>query len=872
MVPGETLNLLLCNGLKPCSTCIKRRLTCIYTGPHGASQFFPHGSPEASNKRRQIEATPPESHTALPEHTAFPMDVDSDSHACGSHPAGEITPPWDDPKPRIQVSLLQAQRGQRSSISASRPTVSFLSAYDHPRKTDNDIETQSRHSTISGPDEEADVFKMNRMLKDSAGRLLYLGDSATLSYLQLIRNCVELAAGTSPFTHDPSRHQIMEVNVSLPPDIRPPHLLLPPDPATGRVLAESFFINTMGLVDVFDKQEFMASVESCYTDPLHVDTCTLCLLYLVFAIGLVLANPASDTEEFKIVERMRGEKKTDWAEMFYRSAKLLGDPVSGFEDADLWSVKALVLMSVYTLAISKRNAAYAYYGMAVRSAFALGLHRKESLPPIPVSQRDIRRNLWKTLVVLDRFLSASLGRPTAINEDDCSESLLDPSEPPLDPGTDEARDLIVHVEGLNAVVRSSQAIGTILKRVYSKRKVTTALAQGIVDKSRHWSAKLHPDLHWKRAYKPLTAGHGIALLHANLFQGHTTILLTRPFFLFMIHKTQAARMSGEPASSVRVRSKLEKFSSACVEVSNNSILLVQRAYQDNHLSQRNPFVLYFLFAASLIILSNEFFGLFNVEVYETRIENAIAIMRYCAETDPQANRLLYILTEFRAVVAEKGQSPRRDSLNTAPKISSTPSSTFDPMANLTGVYDTLSRSTSAYDVPSMSEPKLSNLTRHNSLASMAVPALSEASSSHSSVLGVGSSKLDMQQQLSGTTPPQSSHHSTSLSSQNVNEYYSRPNLSTPNPAATLQTPTDPIGDGSEIDFDSFWHWSLNGMSGTGAPMGASGSGIPVVPASNGFTNAMGGPSFPAFSLNPAGQNGMGGLNGNIHMYPPSNFV
>jgi hypothetical protein len=63
-----------------------------------------------------------------------------------------------------------------------------------------------------------------------------------------------------------------------------------------------------------------------------------------------------------VIERMRSDKKNDWAEMFYRSAKLLGDPVSGFEDADLWSVQALVLMSIYTLAISKRNAAYAYYG------------------------------------------------------------------------------------------------------------------------------------------------------------------------------------------------------------------------------------------------------------------------------------------------------------------------------------------------------------------------------------------------------------------------------------------------------------------------------------------------------------------------------
>jgi len=229
--------------------------------------------------------------------------------------------------------------------------------------------------------------------------------------------------------------------------------------------------------------------------------------------------------------------------------------------------------------------------MGVRSAFALGLHRRESLPAIPEPQREIRRNLWKTLVILDRFLSASLGRPTAINEHDCSESLLDPSKAPIEPEGDDATDKVAHVEGLNAVVRSSQAIGIILERVYSKRKVTTALAHEIAEKTRNWSAQLHPDLNWRRAHKPLTAGHGTALLHANLFQSHTTVLLTRPFFLFMIHKTQDARRRGEASSGRNGRSKLEKFSRACVEASNNSIHVAYRAFLDEYLSQRNPFVL-----------------------------------------------------------------------------------------------------------------------------------------------------------------------------------------------------------------------------------------------------------------------------------------
>lgn len=121
----------------------------------------------------------------------------------------------------------------------------------------------------------------------------------------------------------------------------------------------------MGLIHVFDRQIFLAITQSCYDDPLSVDNHTVCHLYLVFAIGLVLANPAADTEEAKIVDRLRKDTRTDWAEVLYRSAKLLGDAVSGFEDAGLWSVQALILMSVYTLAISKRNAAYAYYGQSI---------------------------------------------------------------------------------------------------------------------------------------------------------------------------------------------------------------------------------------------------------------------------------------------------------------------------------------------------------------------------------------------------------------------------------------------------------------------------------------------------------------------------
>lgn len=75
-----------------------------------------------------------------------------------------------------------------------------------------------------------------------------------------------------------------------------------------------------------------------------------------------MAGPRPGSPEEVIIEKLRSDKKVNRAEFFFRNAKSLADPVSGFEDADFWSIQALLLMSLYMLSVSKRNASYAYYG------------------------------------------------------------------------------------------------------------------------------------------------------------------------------------------------------------------------------------------------------------------------------------------------------------------------------------------------------------------------------------------------------------------------------------------------------------------------------------------------------------------------------
>jgi hypothetical protein len=247
---------------------------------------------------------------------------------------------------------------------------------------------------------------------------------------------------------------------------------------------DAFFTNTHGLVHVFDHKYFYRALDTTYTDPLSADPNWLCLLNLVFAIGLTLATPAQGTPEAAVIEKLRLEH-VDRAEVFYLNAKSLNDPMVGLEDADFWSVQALVLMTVFMLAKSKRNTAFALLGMAIRSAYALGLHREETLVIFNTEDQAVRRNVWRTLFVMDRFLSCSLGRPPGISEDECSGDILKSPNPPST--TDDfgfqqaflgsANFLQTGTFGLEAAVRSCSVIGVILKKIYQQRRVNTKMVR-----------------------------------------------------------------------------------------------------------------------------------------------------------------------------------------------------------------------------------------------------------------------------------------------------------------------------------------------------------------------------------------------------------
>jgi hypothetical protein len=681
------------------------------------------------------------------------------------------------------------------------------------------------------------------MLQDPTGRVIYIGDAATLSFLQLLRMMVETVAGPSPFTTDPRRHKIVEGQYSLPLGYRQTSLL--PDKQTAQVLVDAFFVNTHGLLQVFHHDSFLEKLERCYSDPLSVDTSWSCLLNLVFAIGLTMATPLSGSPEALIIDKLRSEH-LDRAEAFYLNAKNMNDPMTGLEDQDFWSVQALLLMSYYMLAKTKRNTAFALLGMAVRSALALGLHREETMVIFSPEEQRQRKDLWRSIFVMDRLLSCSLGRPTAISEDDCSGDTLHPPDNRVRHQSWSFSPKTVYdfnetgPHALEAIVRSCKVIGVILRKVYQQRKISTRLAQEISDICKSWPRLLTPILQWRQA-ATASPSQGVAILHVNLFYCHSVILLTRPFLLYILNK-ETQRHVGQPGlRGPRPFHRMERFSEACVIASVHTILLVQNAYEAGHLSRRNPAVIYFLFAATLVILASDFAGLYQIELTDKCVVNAINVMNYCAESDQQASRLVYILSCFRDVVAQQRIRRRQDQTNhsTLPSIASqlygVPTSQQQPSAAPHG--SDLAHQANPMDAT----PRLHQVPVHiypgMQTAPVNEPILTYQASEQHLHLGQNQHQTNLQHSPASTREDFSVHLSPiqgpppmDMATPSFTSASKPPSLSAMLDLSALEATRVPSlhseesGQDEQIDFDALWAWPSNtpGM-GSPRPMEAGGA-------------------------------------------------
>ncbi|KLU87868.1 hypothetical protein MAPG_06859 [Magnaporthiopsis poae ATCC 64411] len=632
-----------CDGQRPCSLCIRKKNAdnCSYDG---VNRFRAAAGPSA--KRRLDDPTAAVTPPALPQPPS-PVKTDSPSGSSmdastpfsvaamtsytpvgGTGSASGLSPEANFPPPPI-VEAAAASASPHGNMRSADPAPGAGSWSEAPP------EGPSSWMDVRIP---AHLYATERMLGLSlpeGDTVNLLGCSSHLAYLDALRNVLEVTFMANPLLRPLDlRFRLME----LRPSLAQPDVTLPVDLPGERetyVLVEEYLIHTYGLLQVYDEEETMdLTVRSIIAEG-NRDTRGRVLLYLTLALGRVLAGPEAEP----IIRDID-------AEAYFQSANAMVSEWS----KDLWTVRALLLKCFYTLSVVRRNEGYEYIGRAGWLAQLLGMHREEHLLmryddmmkngrpwSFNPSTGRLRRNVWRSLLVLDRFVAAQLGRPPVV-----SDGTAFPG-PPEDTEGDQT--------SLPPVVRGVGLLSMILTKIYARPETSAAIAAEISQHIPGWpsvSAIIANNDALGMPPPTTPAEHrrlAMHLLLGKLLKFHCLNLLGRPFVLFDAHYKG-------PHETHPLAGGGEVFPRNAIEASYMVVSAVSDARRAGFLPRRNPFVVNSVFSSALVVISQEISSeawkschdpILRGDQHIAAIHSALEFFVYASDVDAQAKHLLGLL-------------------------------------------------------------------------------------------------------------------------------------------------------------------------------------------------------------------------------------
>ncbi|KAK4192372.1 hypothetical protein QBC35DRAFT_447685 [Podospora australis] len=526
-------------------------------------------------------------------------------------------------RPRRDLASVSSASPSASNITASTTTATATTNNNDNRLLEAQFppppHTLEEH-------EDTEVPREARLLCDAQGKLIFIGDCAPLSFFQTVRRLVTTRVDAHAFAPETSGYSALE-NVQLSrPSVsagygsEPPAIKLAIKPVVSAYLEV-----TAGLVDLFESndrlfQDITAWAEQSRARDKAADTASA-VNYLVLAVGCQKSDEAV-------------------AQVYFDYARDLAFASLG-GNLGVASVQVFILVALYSLGACQINAAFLFFGIAARAAYSIGIHRtavNARFGPDIHRQRD---RLWKSLRIVDLFLSTSMGRPPATSDVDCTVPYREPGE-----GGRERLDL------LNASVQIFLVIESVVVEVYSRRKISARLTEGISRELREWSNQ------WLQRLKDVVDGtapgeqpgmvNGACQVLSSYY--YAVILVSRPFLMVELHRRLADgyRSPSSPGSnSVSGKSKL---ADACIDAAILMVEPIQDLIDKRLMTRRAPVVVSWLFASSLV-LGVGLLGGFG-RVIEKYCRASIAALEYFAETDTHARQYSLIAKSLLSTASE----------------------------------------------------------------------------------------------------------------------------------------------------------------------------------------------------------------------------
>ncbi|KAF7546606.1 hypothetical protein G7Z17_g8311 [Cylindrodendrum hubeiense] len=194
-----------------------------------------------------------------------------------------------------------------------------------------------------------------------------------------------------------------------------------PEKIQADILLSRYFECVDPVYPMIHRQTFYADYEHFWQmgqpEKNEVDASFIAMIFVMLALGTQFVTTSTSPRERKQTAE------------FYASASNQALRVSSYlSSASLRSIQAMVLITYFLINDNHASDGWAFAGILIRQAYAMGLHRDPNIvtPNASLFEKQQRRKLWQAVLLQDTFLTVLLSLPPSATHTDVSvEDLLD---------------------------------------------------------------------------------------------------------------------------------------------------------------------------------------------------------------------------------------------------------------------------------------------------------------------------------------------------------------------------------------------------------------------------------------------------------------
>ncbi|KAJ6087998.1 hypothetical protein N7467_006912 [Penicillium canescens] len=276
-------------------------------------------------------------------------------------------------------------------------------------KTNEPDTTSIHHSTRQNIRKEHlyGVVRFLTLGHESNGEQAYLGPSSGVSIAENVSRMVHNAVGAKLLPIDASNQQ-PESALENSDEIKAP----PPDDGTGSQILDAYFNNMHIRLPFLDRNEILDLHVKRHKPAGHSpeEQFKLFKLFMVYAVGAAI---------LQMTETYKSTPPSSFLVTALRFDPTLRESIS------IASIEAMLLLVLYNLRSTSNSSVWYMIGLAMRTCVDFGLHREVRYRTLRPHEAQLRRRLFWSVYITERYTAWSLGRPSSIAEEEID------TEPPF---------------------------------------------------------------------------------------------------------------------------------------------------------------------------------------------------------------------------------------------------------------------------------------------------------------------------------------------------------------------------------------------------------------------------------------------------------